>query len=75
MMKSLDLYFFLNSISFLYFFFNFHWRIVDSQCCVNFRCTQSESDIHLSILPRILFSCALLLNIELGSLCYMVVPG
>ena len=53
-----------------FFFFNLifilYWSIVDLQCCVSFRCTESDSVIHtpISILFQILFPYRLLRNIE-----------
>ena len=56
-------------------YFILYWTIVDSQCCVSFRHTQSElvKHIRMSINFQILSSFRLLQN-EQSSLCYIVDP-
>ena len=49
---------------------NFYWNVVDLQCCVSFRYTQSYSDI----LFQIFFHYILLQDIKYSSLCYAVDP-
>ena len=56
--------------------FILHWHIVDLLCCVSFRCTWSDSVIHMHIftLSQILFPCRLIQNIEYCFLCYTEGP-
>ena len=35
------------NLFYFYFLKNVYWRVVDLQCCVSFRCTESESVIHM----------------------------